>query len=47
MAAPRSFEKIIQLIKPMAEYIGVFLASLDNCLTPDFASDIIKEECEA
>ena len=39
MAAPRSFDKIIGLIKPMSEYIGVFLSSLDHCLSPEMASE--------
>lgn len=39
MAAPRSFEKIVKLIKPMAEYIGIFLSTLDHCLAPEKATE--------
>lgn len=33
MAAPRSFEKITHLIKPMATFIDVFLYNLDRCIS--------------
>ena len=31
MSSPRSFEKIIEQIKPMSEFIGVFLDALCRC----------------
>jgi len=39
MSAPRSFDKIVELIKPMAEYIGVFLSGIDHCLMNQKASN--------
>ena len=44
MAAPRSFDNIIKLIKPMAEYIGVFLSCLDHCLTPEKATEVLNKK---
>jgi len=46
MAAPRSFEKIISLITPMAEYISVFLTSLNQCLAEEKLSDIKNGTCD-
>jgi hypothetical protein len=43
MSAPRRFDKLIELIKPMAEYIGIFLSSLNHCLEPEQASKVIYE----
>lgn len=41
MSAPREFDKLIELIRPMAEYIGIFLSNLDHCLKPEKASEVI------
>lgn len=44
MAAPRRFDKIVKLIKPMADYIGIFLSSLDNCLNPLTVTETLCNE---
>ena len=40
MGAPRTFEKIIEMIRPMAQFIDVFLSCLDNCVDITRLSEI-------
>jgi hypothetical protein len=44
MSSPRSFEKIIGQIAPMAEFIETFLYALDRCVDVEKACNVCTEE---
>lgn len=44
MSSPRSFEKVIRQIKPMAEFIETFLYALEKCVDVEKACNLRFEE---